>query len=300
VTGNFEDEFIAKRRAQLELWLNRMSMHPVIGQSEVFVHFLQCDDASNKWKMGKRKAEKDDYRGAQWFCTLTVPGVSIDTSTNIKERVEKFSKAAVSLDNSVKNVTSTLDKLSSLHSSAYKKELANFGKCLEQLGMSLNADPLDAPNNKQLSTAFLTVGNVYTEIGHVYGEQSKLDIGPLLDNLSLYRGIIQQMPDVVQFEKNAIQTYEEFQTKPEKLEGHKLMEVAPRLELINHVTFAEINLFNKEKVDDLNIYMRKFLQQQISFYSEITDRLKRALSSFEQIPTSSSSSPTYNNQSIRK
>jgi hypothetical protein len=299
VTGNFEDDFIAKRRAQLELWLNRMAAHPVIGQSEVFVHFLQCDDNSSKWKMGKRKAEKDDYRGAQWFCTLTVPGVSIDTSTNIKERVDKFSKAASALDNSVKNVTYTLDKLSSLHSSAYKKELVNLGKSLEQLGTTLNADPLDAPNNKQLSTAFLTVGNVYTEIGHVYGEQSKLDITPLLDNLSLYRGIIQQMPDVVQFEKNAIQTYEEFQAKPEKLEGHKLMEVAPRLELIHHVTFAEINLFNKDKVDDLNLYMRKFLQQQISFYSEITDRLKRALTSFEQVPTSATSSPTYN-QSIRR
>jgi sorting nexin-9/18/33 len=57
-----------KRKAQLELWLNRLSSHPVISESEVFIHFLQCDDTSSKWKAGKRKAEKDEYRGAQWFC----------------------------------------------------------------------------------------------------------------------------------------------------------------------------------------------------------------------------------------
>lgn len=73
--GNFEEEFIAKRRAMLECWLNRMCAHPVISQSEVktkskrylkylvvllfihifikvFVHFLQCDENSAKWKQG--------------------------------------------------------------------------------------------------------------------------------------------------------------------------------------------------------------------------------------------------------
>lgn len=61
--GNFEEEFIMKRKAKLELWLNRLSSHPVINESEVFIHFLQCDENSAKWKAGKRKAEKDEYRG---------------------------------------------------------------------------------------------------------------------------------------------------------------------------------------------------------------------------------------------
>lgn len=126
VTGNFEDEFILKRKAQLELWLNRMSSHPVVGRSEVFVHFLQCDDTSSKWKAGKRKAEKDEYRGAQWFCTLTVPGVSIDSPVNVKDRVDKFSKATLHVDTSVKNVVLALEKLSSFNSTTYKRELSFF------------------------------------------------------------------------------------------------------------------------------------------------------------------------------
>ena len=92
------------------------------------------------------------------------------------------------------------------------------------------------------------------------------------------------MPDIVQFEKNAIQTYEEFQQKPEKLQGRSLMEVAPRREIISHVTFAEINQFNKDKVDDMTQYMRSFLLKQIEFYSEITECLKKAYSGFEKIP----------------
>ncbi|CAF0725206.1 unnamed protein product [Brachionus calyciflorus] len=299
VTGNFEDEFIAKRKAQLELWLNRMASHPVVGQSEVFVHFLQCDEASSKWKAGKRKAEKDEYRAAQWFCTLTVPGESVDSPNGIKEKVDKFSKACVNLDNSVKNVVSSLDKIAGINNSMLRKEYVGLGKRFDDLGIALNNESLDASNNHELTDALITTGNTYTQIGNMFGEQPKTDIGPLLDRFQLYRGIIQQMPDIVQFEKQSIQTYEEFQNRPEKLEGRSLMEIAPRREIISHVTFAEMNLFNKDKVDDFNQYMKTFLQQQIAFYSEITECLKRAYATFEKIP--SNTSPTNNfNSSFRR
>jgi len=302
--GNFEDDFIMKRKSQLELWLNRLSSHPVISESEVFIHFLQCDDTSAKWKAGKRKAEKDEYRGAQWFCTLTVPGESSDTTTAIKERVDKFSKASLSLDYCVRNVGNALDKINSLHVSTYKKELTNFGKRLEEFGSALSAEPLDAQNNSALSRAIVTTGNIYNQIGNSYAEQGKEDVGPMLDRLSMYSGIIQQMPDIVKFEKNAIQTYEEFQQRPEKLQGRALSEVAPRREIISHVTFAEINQFNKDKVDDLTLYMRSFLAKQIKFYDEIGECLKRAQAGFEQIPVSNAKtiSPTSNgfNKSLKR
>jgi sorting nexin-9/18/33 len=279
-----------------------MSAHPVIGKSEVFVHFLQCDDASNKWKAGKRKAEKDEYRGAQWYCTLTVPGESVDTTVNIKERVDKFARATINLDNCIKNVSIALEKIAGFHTTTYKKEFTHFGKKLEEFGLSLSNDALDAPNNSALSTALVTAGNTYTQIGNLYGEQSKTDINLLLDRFGLYRGIAQQMPDIVAFEKQSIQLYEEFQQKPEKLEGRPFVEVAPRREIISHVTFAEINQFNKDKVDDFNNYMKQYLQQQIAFYTEITECLKRAYANFEKIPTQSTTTSTLpqQNQSFRR
>jgi hypothetical protein len=235
---------------------------------------------------------------------IIVPGESTDTTTSIKERVEKFSKASYSLDYSIKNLCGALEKISSLHTTTYKKELNNLGKRFEEFGSTLSAEPLDAQNNSALSRAMVTAGNTYNQICLSYGEQSKEDIFPLLDRLGLYRGIIQQMPDIVQFEKNAIQHYEEFQQKPEKLQGRALSEVAPRREIISHVTFAEINQFNKDKVEDLTLYMRSFLQKQIEFYSEITECLKKAYSGFEQIPIPNSKiiSPTSSsfNKSIKR
>jgi sorting nexin-9/18/33 len=303
VTGNFEDDFIAKRKSQLELWLNRMSSHPVVGQSEVFVHFLQCDDGSSKWKAGKRKAEKDEYKGAQWFCTLTVPGESVDTTTGIKERVDRFAKAANNLNNCFRNVGSGLDKIGYNHTNVYKKELCNLGKRFEETGITLSNESLDVANNALLSAAFVSLGNTYNQIGNMYGEQCKQDILPLLDRMQLYQGILSQMPDIIQIEKSAIQLYEEYQQKPEKLEGKSLMEVAPRREIISHVTFAEINQFNKDKVDDLTIYMKNYLQQQIAFYTEITECLKKAYANFEKIPVSAlataNASPSYG-QSFKK
>lgn len=289
VTGNFDDEFLNKRKSQLELWLNKMASHPVVGQSEVFVHFLQCDEGSSKWKAGKRKAEKDDYRGAQWFCTLTVPGESVDTTNAIKEKVDRFSRDCTNLENCVKNVSNSLEKLSAINSTVLRKEYVYLGKKLDDFGIALNKDSLEAPYNHELTDALITTGNTYTQIGNMFGEQPKTDINPLLDRFHLYKGIIQQMPEIVQFEKQSIQTYEEFQAKPEKLEGRNLMEIAPRREIISHVTFAEINQFNADKVEHFNQYMKSFLEQQITFYSEVTECLKRAHASFNKIPSNKSS-----------
>lgn len=205
------------------------------------------------------------------------------------------------MDNSVKQVCNALEKLSSYHTKEYKKEIANLGKRFEDFGNSLSADSLDAPNNPALSRAMVTVGNTYTQISNLYGEQSKEDVSPLFDRFMLYRGIIQQMPDIVQFEKNSIQTYEEFNQRPEKLQGRSLHEIAPRREIISHVTFAEINQFNRDKVDDFTNYMRNFLSKQIEFYTEITDCLKRAQTVFDQIPvTKQSTSFSNSNKSMKR
>jgi hypothetical protein len=100
-----------------------------------------------------------------------VPGESVDTTAGIRERVDKFAKATTMLDNGAKNVMVALDKLGVMNSTAYKKEFSNLGKKLEEFGLFLSNDALDAPNNSQLSTALITAGNTYNQIGNMYGEQ---------------------------------------------------------------------------------------------------------------------------------
>ena len=38
--GRYEDDFVEGRRAQLETWLSRMGLHPIVSQSIVLQHFL--------------------------------------------------------------------------------------------------------------------------------------------------------------------------------------------------------------------------------------------------------------------
>ncbi len=38
---------------------------------------------------------------------------------------------------------------------------------------------------------------------------------------------------------------------------------------LNHVVLAEINFFQKEKVNDLNIYLKTLIEEQIQFYEKV-------------------------------
>ena len=76
VTGNFSKDLLESRKTQLELWLNYLSAHPVIGECETFIHFLQSDES--KWKDGKRKAESDELKGGYWMNKVSAPNKGIN------------------------------------------------------------------------------------------------------------------------------------------------------------------------------------------------------------------------------
>lgn len=42
-----------------------------------------------------------------------------------------------------------------------------------------------------------------------------------------------------------------------------------RVHVLNHVALAEINFFQREKVDDLNTYLRTLIDEQIQFYEKV-------------------------------
>lgn len=281
VTGRFEEEFIKKRQVQLEMWLNRMSMHPVVGNSEVFTYFLYCkDNEEKKWKEYKRKQEKDEYRGAQWLCTINAPQVNSGTNATIKERIDRFSKSAINMENVIKNLMGALDKVSYTHYTVYKKEMAFMGKSFEQLSSCICSD-VNTPANAKLADALLTTGNIYTDISNSYGEQAKNDINPLQDQMQLYRYMLQQMPDIVNLNKSAILAVEEAQSRPERQDMQQLNDATNRLNVVNYATLAEINFFHAQKLTDFNAYTKEFLNKQILFYSEIVEKLKKAVSKYD-------------------
>nr|CAD7260502.1 unnamed protein product [Timema shepardi] len=77
VIGRYEENFIEHRRVQLQNFVNSVCRHPVLSQSEVWQHFMTCTD-EKRWKAGKRKAEKDELVGANFFTVIQVPEKPLD------------------------------------------------------------------------------------------------------------------------------------------------------------------------------------------------------------------------------
>lgn len=49
-----------------------------------------------------------------------------------------------------------------------------------------------------------------------------------------------------------------------------LVNVADRYQTLNHVVLAEINFFQREKVQDLNAYLKALMDEQIQFYERVS------------------------------
>jgi sorting nexin-9/18/33 len=62
---------------QLQSFVDRVSRHPILSQSEVWQHFLTCTD-EKRWKTGKRKAEKDQLVGGSIFMAVRTPERPLD------------------------------------------------------------------------------------------------------------------------------------------------------------------------------------------------------------------------------
>lgn len=75
--GRYEEDLIEHRKCILQLWVNKICCHPVLSQCEVWRHFMNCTD-EKKWKEGKRRAEKDEFVGGNFFHCVRVPPQPVD------------------------------------------------------------------------------------------------------------------------------------------------------------------------------------------------------------------------------
>lgn len=72
ILGRYEEQFIEHRKNQLQAFVDSVCRHPVLSRSSVWQHFITCTD-EKRWKLGKRKAEKDEFIGANFFFAIVAP-----------------------------------------------------------------------------------------------------------------------------------------------------------------------------------------------------------------------------------
>ncbi|XP_062898989.1 sorting nexin-18-like [Mobula hypostoma] len=280
-TGRFEEDFISKRKKGLILWMNHMTSHPVLARCDVFQHFLTCKD-EKAWKQGKRKAEKDDMVGANFFLTLSTPPTPLDLQ-EVESRVDGFKAFTKRMDESVFQLSHTANEFARKQVVGFKKEYQKVGTSFRLLSQAFEMDQQSFSIGLNRAIAF--TGDVYDAIGELFAEQPKQDIDPIVDLLTLYQGHLTNFPDIIHVQKGALTKVKESNRHVEegKMELHQADGVRERCDTISFATLAEIHHFHTIRVSDFKTQMQQFLKQQILFYQKVTQKLEEALQKYDDV-----------------
>lgn len=286
IAGRFHEDFVEHRRNLLQLWVNYVTRHPVLSQCDVWWHFITCRADSNDkgWKDGKRKAEKDELVGANFFFSVEIqPGTSpLDPIKTIKQ-LDNFNRFVSKFDDAVKHMYNTAVDQSKRYSSVYSKDMKKLSESIRELASAFQSGTAWR-NSLGLNEAIRQTSAAYEDIGRLFEEQPKGDFEPMADLLHQYKGLLASWPEILQVHKNALNTKNEQERLLEegKISETVMARVNQRFNLTTYTTLAEINHFHNERLDDFKLMMQSFLMQQINFYQTIAGKLQIALNKFSE------------------
>lgn len=280
--GRFEEDFISKRRKGLIWWMNHMTSHPVLSNCDVFKHFLTCNSMDQKsWKQGKRKAEKDEMVGANFFLTISTPsGPPLDL-VEVESKIDGFKAFTKKMDDSVVQVNATTNEFARKQITGFKKEYQKVGQAFHVLGQAFELD--QQAYSVGLNQAIAYTGEAYDAIGDYFAEQPRQDVDPLMDLLQLYQGHLANYPDIIHVQKGALTKVKESQKHVEegKMDARQADGVNERCNIISFATLAEIQHFHQVRVRDFKAQMQQYLTEQIGFFQKITGKLEEALQKYD-------------------
>lgn len=278
-TGRFEEDFIEKRKRRLILWMNHMTSHPVLSQYEGFEHFLMCAD-DKQWKLGKRRAEKDEMVGAHFMLTLQIPKEHQDLQ-DVEERVDNFKAFARKMDDSVMQLTHVASELVRKHLGGFRKEFQRLGNAFQSISHAFTLDP--PYRSDGLNNAISHTGRTYENIGEMFAEQPKYDLFHMLDKLSLYQGLLANFPDIIHLQKGAFAKVKESQRMSDegKMDQDEADGIRKRCRTVGFALQAEMSHFHQQREVDFKDMMQAYLREQIAFYQRVVQQLERTLRMYD-------------------
>ncbi|XP_056457271.1 sorting nexin-18a [Gadus chalcogrammus] len=280
-TGRFEEDFISKRRKGLIWWMDHMTSHPVLSKCDVFQHFLTCNSTDEKaWKLGKRKAEKDEMVGANFFLTISTPVAPMDLQ-EVESKIDGFKTFTKRMDEGSMQLNVTVSEFARKQISGFKKEYQRVGQSFKILSQAFELD--QQPYSVGLNRAISITGDAYEAIGDYFAEQPSKDLDPIMDLLALYQGHLANYPDIIHVQKGALTKVKESQKHVEeaKMEAPQAEGIKERCNIISFATMAEIQHFHQIRVRDFKTQMQQYLQQQIGFFQKVTGKLEEALQKYD-------------------
>ncbi|XP_033023612.1 sorting nexin-33 isoform X1 [Lacerta agilis] len=280
-TGRFEEDFIEKRKRRLILWMDHMTSHPMLSQYEGFQHFLTCGD-DKQWKLGKRRAEKDEMVGASFLLTLQIPTEHQDLQ-DVEDRVDTFKAFSKKMDDSVLQLTNVASELVRKHLGGFRKEFQKLGNAFQAVSQSFQMDP--PYSFSALNGALSHTGKTYEAVGEMFAEQPKNDLFLMLDTLSLYQGLLSNFPDIIHLQKGAFAKVKESQRMSDegKMDQEEADGIRKRCRVVGFALQAEMNHFHERRILDFKRMMQSYLKQQIIFYQRVSQQLEKTLRMYDSL-----------------
>ncbi|CAB0010272.1 unnamed protein product [Nesidiocoris tenuis] len=269
--GRYEEQFIEHRKNQLQTFVDCVCRHPVLSRSPVWEHFITCTD-DKMWKIGKRKAEKDEFVGDMNFHTIEAPERIINNNT-LEQEVSSCSRFVHNMDSAVKFLMDTSIDQTKKHMGHYKKEFQKIGQAFYAFGNAMQVDS-SGTNGESLTRALKTVGDTYNDIGKMHEEQPKFDWEPLSDMLLVYKGILSSMPDILALHKKTQMKKKECEKLAfeQKMTPAQLESVSRRTDIVSYALLAEINYFYTDNAAEVTKSLKNFLQQQVAFHRKVNNQ----------------------------
>jgi len=278
ISGRYEDEFIEHRMNQLQSFVDRVSAHPVLNRSEVWIHFLQCTD-ERRWTAGKRTAEKDPLVGGSLLMTIKAPEKAVYDEF-LDRQLEIFNKFHNRFDRAVQGMFKLCSDQTRRCQTTAKQEFQGIGKAFNALGSAMEQDGIE--RNLMLNNAVIGAGEAYEEIARITDEQAKKDWEPLGDMMHDYKGLLAGWPNVLSIHSDSVKKRKECERKDQEgTLGADMGQIRGRSDVMSYAMLAEINTFHNNRAGDIKQASQRFLQEQIEYYQQITQKLQDALREFD-------------------
>eukprot|EP00045_Choanoeca_perplexa_P014387 m.169058 g.169058 ORF g.169058 m.169058 type:complete len:519 (-) comp16662_c0_seq1:1788-3344(-) len=282
--SKFGENAITKRQERLKAWVNRIARHPVLSADRgALEHFLICSTSDkNRWKNGKRDAEKDPFVGAQFFKLISQDATCPSDSD---KEIDQFSDFVVVLTKAVKRnldiAKGHADKMATGIKREYTKISAGF-KLLSDV-FSQGGGQVKNGNNVRLAQAFIMASGEIEDIAELWGSQPVNDQIPWMEGLKEYTGLLSQFSGCISSSRSASVRLDEI-TNNEDADPVEKEAVTKRCNIIHSLTLCEMAHFHEQRRADFRDMVKAYLQAKIEFHNKIMQKLQKAKSHFDSLP----------------
>ncbi|CAG8562487.1 12790_t:CDS:10 [Dentiscutata heterogama] len=276
VIGRFQDEFVENRRQALEKCLNKITSHPMLCNDPNLKLFLESDT----FTIDVKRKSQDESKSV-----LKSLGEAVSNATTFSKFIET--------DEWVENRKNELDILDSQLRALLKsveaivKQRKDLGSTIVDFGDSI-LSLANTEINKPLANNLKILGDLQQKIKELHEKQAQQDVINLGNTIDEYIRLVGSIK-IYQTWQNAIYDLQKKKTNYErsKVQGrmsqdklsimlaqiaeseHRVEDCKHEFEDVSKLIKAELDRFDKEKVEDFKNSVEAFLESMVQTQKEI-------------------------------